>query len=436
MLLRRFSCVLITALLVFGVARPSYSFAPAVGAVAFNSTVGRAALTFLAEEVAVKVIARGFSTNEPYYGTTAKAPKSRFVRWLKSGGAKRNVVLASIVASLGLLMTEDGSVSRPLPTDPYLHASYLWSSGSLYASPQDWALFQISNNAYASSFEIVRIFPDNPNAVNVVLYRPSGDKHSSRRFDLQPCAQYSSTQIAAISTCQPGFHPEQPVEEVTDNALYSMIINALSALDPRQINAAFSDAKGNLERSFAEILDVPEPATMPDQEPLPAIGAQLWTYADWLARGVAQTTNPALDYYVPPSALASAQYLAQKIALGNQTITSSNANNEPIKNPGNDTSPGSGDLDFGSAPSVATPSLEAAPTGEQILSPLLTLFPSLTSFSAPQHASECPRPSFQFYGDVFTVDAHCDLLQQHHGTLSAAMLLVFSILSLRIVLSA
>lgn len=93
-------------------------------------------------------------------------------------------------------------------------------------------------------------------------------------------------------------------------------------------------------------------------------------------------------------------------------------------------------VDFGPDPGVGEPTLEATPTGEQILAPLRGLFPSLTSFSLPSHTSECPQPSLDVFGKTHRIDQHCVLLDQYGSPLSAAMLLVWAIVSLRIVLSA
>lgn len=48
----------------------------------------------------------------------------------------------------------------------------------------------------------------------------------------------------------------------------------------------------------------------------------------------------------------------------------------------------------------------------------------------------CPSPSFSLYGETFTIDMHCTILQQFTGTLSAIMLILYSVLGIRHVMSA
>lgn len=433
MVLRRFFLVMVAAVLTFSVTKPSHAFVPAFAAAAFNSGVGRAAITFVGGEIVVKTVARGFAPTDPFYATTSKAPQSRFVKWLKSSVSKKNLVIAGVLSSLGYLVSDSGQVVRPLPPDPYRQAGYFWSSG-YYASPRDRAELEVANNDYVGSYEII---PLNEAQVTIVYYRPNGeDQHSTRMMTRQVCADYSPSLVADVITCQPDFQPDYQEELITDTELFNQFAQRLTQLDPRQQNAAFTDAYGNIETGFAEILDVPAPQPMPDGSPLPAIGTQTWTYADKVARGVAQSTNPALDTYVPPAAMPEAQFLAEEVALGNQAITSANASNTPVGNVGNDvitdTPTPSPEFD----PEILPPDLDPAPSADEILAPLKTLFPSLTSFQAPSHTSECPQPYFSFFGERFTLDQHCTLIAQHSLPMSAAMLLVWAVISLRIVLSA
>ena len=68
-------------------------------------------------------------------------------------------------------------------------------------------------------------------------------------------------------------------------------------------------------------------------------------------------------------------------------------------------------------------------------------FDGLTNFTIPGHDSICPQPQVDLSnifgpGHVYTMDAHCQLLQDHYATLRAAMILCWTIWSLFIILSA
>lgn len=99
--------------------------------------------------------------------------------------------------------------------------------------------------------------------------------------------------------------------------------------------------------------------------------------------------------------------------------------------------PGEGDqIDLGDDPNTPPPTLEATPTAQMILDPILNLMPDLRTFSVPAHASECPRPEFEIFGTVHRWEVHCDLMEQNRALLEMAMLLVWSLCAVFIVLRA
>lgn len=67
---------------------------------------------------------------------------------------------------------------------------------------------------------------------------------------------------------------------------------------------------------------------------------------------------------------------------------------------------------------------------------LTSSFSGLRSWTLPPHSSECPRGSFSAFGGEFVMSSHCDLIAQHFSVLSTAMMVVWSVLALRVVLSA
>lgn len=60
----------------------------------------------------------------------------------------------------------------------------------------------------------------------------------------------------------------------------------------------------------------------------------------------------------------------------------------------------------------------------------------LKGWSMPAHLSECPKASFSVWNQNFTVDAHCNLMEQHRATISASMAAVWLVMALFVALSA
>lgn len=108
---------------------------------------------------------------------------------------------------------------------------------------------------------------------------------------------------------------------------------------------------------------------------------------------------------------------------GNAPVTPTNPSTEPLANLGPD-------------PGIGAPGLEATPTAQQIMAPVLNLFPNLKSFVVPSHSAECPKPSMTLFGKTMVLDAHCSVLEGVRATLFACMALVWVLVSLFIVLRA
>lgn len=99
------------------------------------------------------------------------------------------------------------------------------------------------------------------------------------------------------------------------------------------------------------------------------------------------------------------------------------AANQPLQNLGVD-------------PGIGAPSLEATPTGAQIVGPLANLMPDLRNFQVPAHTASCPRPTFDLFGKQIVMDSQCTLFEGVRGELYNAMLVTFLIIALFIILSA
>lgn len=101
------------------------------------------------------------------------------------------------------------------------------------------------------------------------------------------------------------------------------------------------------------------------------------------------------------------------------------------------TNPGSGaEVNLGPDPGIGSPDLEATPTAQMILQPLLSMLPSLRSFSVPAHGATCPQPSFTALGQSYTISEQCTLFEQYRAAIYGACVLAFSVAALLIVLTA
>ncbi|MEB0137646.1 MULTISPECIES: hypothetical protein [unclassified Undibacterium] len=164
----------------------------------------------------------------------------------------------------------------------------------------------------------------------------------------------------------------------------------------------------------------------PSGNPITATEAQTWQQANpslWPTVGdlVAQPhASNVIDTWTLPSNPASA-------TLQPTTAPNPNATNPASANPLQN---------LGSDPGVGAPTLEATPTAQMILNPIMNLLPDLKSYSPTMSAGVCPRPTLDLFGHTQTMEAHCTILDNNRSTIHAAMVLAFSLLALLIILSA
>lgn len=143
------------------------------------------------------------------------------------------------------------------------------------------------------------------------------------------------------------------------------------------------------------------------------------TIGDWFAPAVPNATTSTVPVPQPAS------------STGSQPVT------DPATNPA--TSGQGTQIDLGADPNTPPPTMEATPTIQQIVGPLLGLMPDLKSFTVPNHTGQCPTAHFDLSMinlGAYTVDKHCMLFEQNRAVIEAAMLVVWSIASVYIVLRA
>lgn len=234
----------------------------------------------------------------------------------------------------------------------------------------------------------------------------------------------------APGTCQPGFVYRQSscilVPQPADSKVTAQ--EAINNLSPAEL------AKPLNPQIVASIADLgwKNAASQPGYNGLPYVASDPITAAEvetW------RQSNPSAwptvqDFVSPQPAINSPWTLPQSttpVSTQDTTLPSSNTNPgaaNPLQNLGPD-------------PGVGAPQLEQTPTAQQILQPILNLFPTLKNYSpAAMSSGTCPRPVLNLFGHTQTMEAHCVILDNNKAAIQQGMVLAFTLLALFIVLSA
>lgn len=91
---------------------------------------------------------------------------------------------------------------------------------------------------------------------------------------------------------------------------------------------------------------------------------------------------------------------------------------------------------IGSDPGVSSPTTENTPGATSILSPLLNLLPSLSSFAVPSHTGTCPVITFDVFNKTLVMNSHCTIAEEIRSSLSVIMLAFWPVTSLIVVMRA
>ncbi|WP_249963037.1 hypothetical protein [Histophilus somni] len=76
------------------------------------------------------------------------------------------------------------------------------------------------------------------------------------------------------------------------------------------------------------------------------------------------------------------------------------------------------------------------PTAYQILEPFKQFFPELQNIYIQERGVSCPTWSFDALGHTYTIDGHCPILEKNRDVLSSLLILIWSIIAIRKLLSA
>ncbi|MCE7575778.1 hypothetical protein [Aliivibrio fischeri] len=315
----------------------------------------------VAADIVVDVIARGFAANDPHYKSNGSISKIKYRGFLK-GNASKYSALVSILSAAGFLVL-DGVLSKPesIPEgDVMPEKDVVWnirSNSGATITEAAWAV--VSGLDYIVEIEILPYKHDpSREDLRTVNYKLSNGKDWAGSGDTasRVNCQYAN---GNVSTCQPDFKPSIPSRPATDQEIDSEFFSYVGTLSNAEKLKLFSADDG--ATIYPELIPEIEPFApplLPNGSPLPAQGDELWTYADWINKGVAQKTDPNADYYVPPASWDTAYYLANTIAGSDSKVTDLNTGNKPNPDPNPDPDTGTG-----TKPTVITGVVEVSNLG-------------------------------------------------------------------------
>lgn len=93
-------------------------------------------------------------------------------------------------------------------------------------------------------------------------------------------------------------------------------------------------------------------------------------------------------------------------------------------------------LDLGPDPGTPAPSTGETATATSILDPIFNYVPQFVTAGLNVPNGQCPRPEMVIYNKTYTIQSHCDLVEQNRALLSACMLFVWAFGACLIVLRA
>ncbi|GAB3370363.1 hypothetical protein [Massilia agri] len=386
---------------------------------------------------------RGFAANDPRIASTMQGIGSTV-----AGGA----AAAAVVTAAG--------VTAPA----WVTAAVVVGLGALFSAGISLAVDKIAAWWFDSDGSVKVQLPSTGPALVDYLYtiRPNNDQ------DMQACVQTSIYNWCdetgpnipgclapgasnPTNFCRPGWAPDGKTSTTFQDAM------ARAGYSYRTTTAPGPIETKTAADAVAALTDEQKAAPL-NPEVLAAIADQAWktaseqpgytgvpysssnpiTAADAAAYQSANpTTYPTVgDAVAPVTAPAGQPASAPWTPVVPSTGTQPSTGGET----GETNNPESKPIDWGV---FAPPVLEATPSIESILDPLLNLWPAWSSFSFPAHQSECPTPSFSLPGSV--LNGHtlhftqmCDFLEANNVrvALQAAFAVAWALLILFIVMGA
>jgi hypothetical protein len=418
-----------------------------------------------------KLVGSGFTPNDPRYGVTLDNASSvltslassavgvavaGFVTgpaWLTLGialgvGAVVNYALNMAVGGIDQWnLSSDPHAPKPITPNQAVAGPYqggglvqggsYWSATSFYAADSMSPIYAVFARDFPAtygapdySFFIGTCTVESSTSYNCLVMRKTVStgyitNYSNIRSTFSPSGAPSNCASgtfynASTSSCNPVVVPVVQVVPLTaQQAISSLSAAELEKpLNPKLI-AVIADLAWRSAAMAPGYAGLPYQASNPITE-AEVDGLRLANTAAW----------PTLrDFVVPQTTSASPWILPHSLTPVSTVDTSSPpttinpASANPLQN-------------LGADPAIGAPALEATPTAQTILAPLLNLFPDFRAFVVPAHQATCPKPSFNVFGSVYVMQAHCDIAESNRAALFAVMAAVWLLSAAIIVLKA
>ncbi|BEV16840.1 MULTISPECIES: hypothetical protein [unclassified Herbaspirillum] len=443
------------ALFLFLTAHCSLSFAAAVPVTRMQNSMSGV--------VQAKMQSRGFASNDPRWVSTLSNVSSSIAGGLASAATVTLLgvtapawvtVAAPIVAGVAVALTVDAAIKWIFKPDGTVQVGDNPASVNTPAGLKPPSVVYIFSNAVAGSPQAAcsgAVYTDftapgghgtqhaelksdgNCHLIRVYTY----DSGASETIDMgslnAPTKSSNNTTLcpgvkltASAGVCPASNFPEPPqapVKTVSDAAAGLSDAQKAQPLNP-QVIADLANDFWKAAASSPGYNGLPFDAT----NPITAADAAAWQSAN-------PSSWPTVGDFVAPQAAPSGGTAATPFTL--PTASSPVATADPSATPSTGTNPSNQPLEnLGPDPGIGAPSLEPTPTAQQILQPILNLFPTLTNFVVPGHSAACPTWTIQVFNKDIAMTQHCVLLEKIRPTLYAAMALVWVLVALFIVLAA
>ncbi|MDE9555409.1 hypothetical protein KKJ06_08150 [Xenorhabdus bovienii] len=377
-----------------------------------------------------KLIERGFSSNDPRYSTTlssvasktnqiAKASKSVSVAgltgrtWLTASirsalfGRGALIALAATGVIQWRLEGEDNiKVSVYDTSREVARAGYYWSIGaSDYLTLNDGATSICSGYQYCHHFVVQSYYsdPSRDDLRTVRFYTDAAGKNewTSMTGRHRTC----SSSMVSLASCQLGYVPKVAIK--IENLPLQEAVSTLT------------------ENDFKQPLN---PQIVAD------IANNVWSLASQGAGYAGVPYSPSYEATVSDVNAAS----STKPSVGDLVVPDGQFGNDTSTNLGIDPNPviGGDSSVIGTDPVIGSPSVDSPYTAKQVIAPIEDSMPFLRNLELPVKSATCPTYSFEFNGKNFVADVHCDLIEQYKTLIQLISSICWSLVALRMILSA
>ncbi|ECF4826922.1 hypothetical protein FLC72_25625 [Salmonella enterica] len=402
---------------------PVYASAAVVPGQYKSATVTNSVKTLVEK----KLIERGFSAADSRYPATLSAVSSQsnkiasFAKtvsisgitgrsWLTAGlrsalFGRGAVVALAVGATLEWLLKDEDNIQITTyeQSDDVGLAGYYWGAASNYSSTvTELASATCSRYQYCDHF-VIQSYNVNPSREDLRTVRFYLDAQGKNEWTNYTATRFACSGNTTIASCLPDYvSTGKPVTTVLP---YQDAVNTLTEQDlTKELNPQIiADIANNVWQ---------QASNEPGYGGVPYSSAYAATSSDAASSTI---TKPKVgDLVVPDS------------AFGTDTATDP----DPSAGSGGDSTI------IGKDPGVASPTLETAYTAKQIIAPIENSMPFLNNLELPVKSAVCPTYSFEWNGRNFVADVHCDLIDKYKGVIQIIASICWSIVALRMILSA